>query len=517
MGFKGLLAGLAALAGMAATQPAEADWREATSSKFVVYSENSEARLVEFSRRLELLDQVLRLMTGTKAEPSPVKLRVYLVKDVETVRSLMPSKSSTVAGFYLTPDAGSIAVAHRSPSDDPHGLDGETTLYHEYTHHFMAQYWQAAYPRWYREGYAEYFSTTEFRKDGEISVGKVAEHRMYELFREQWLSTAQLMDDSLEPLPESRQSQLYAQGWLLTHYLFDNPERLPQLESYMKARVTGVPHAAALREHFGMNDEEFGKELRNYFTKHKVSYLRFKPGKFETPKVEVRPLSPAQSALLFEDLRLEIGLREKSEAATLTTVKSIAGRFPDDDYAHLVLGLAEAQCGDPAAALRILEPLTEKESVKRRALLAVAAVRMNEKSEDRAVRLASIRAARKAALEANKLMPEDPAALLLFYKSQLAEGKGATANAIQGLNRAFENSPQNYQTRMLLAQEALRHGERDGAIAVLTPVAYEPHGGKASQTARKLIEELKAGRTPELKEEQTAPAPGDDSNSKQHP
>ena len=49
-----------ALAALAAATPAQAEWREATSKHFVIYSEDSEKSVREFATRLERFDAALR-------------------------------------------------------------------------------------------------------------------------------------------------------------------------------------------------------------------------------------------------------------------------------------------------------------------------------------------------------------------------------------------------------------------------------------------------------------------------
>ena len=42
---------------------------------------------------------------------------------------------------------------------------------HEYAHHFMAENAPYLVPRWYGEGFAEYFATAKFETDGTVGLG----------------------------------------------------------------------------------------------------------------------------------------------------------------------------------------------------------------------------------------------------------------------------------------------------------------------------------------------------------
>ena len=55
-------------------------------------------------------------------------------------------------------------------------LSGETVLYHEYAHHFMiAGLTARAFPRWFTEGFAEFFAGVRFEKDGSVLLGTPAQ------------------------------------------------------------------------------------------------------------------------------------------------------------------------------------------------------------------------------------------------------------------------------------------------------------------------------------------------------
>jgi hypothetical protein len=253
------------------TAPARAAWKEATSDNFIVYSDGREAELVSFTQRVEKFDQVLRIMSGLKQPPTPVKVRIYLVSGDNVVRELDP-RHRPLAGLYTSRIDGGVAIVDRDRARSEFASDGETVLYHEYSHHFMAQYFPSAYPVWYQEGFAEYFASTAFHKDGSIDVGRIEMSRLPALYAEPWLSTQQLMNDTLDHLPVKDWAHFYAQGWLLTHYLFHNPTRHAQFKQYLVLRAQGVPHAEALQKTFDLNDEQLGAELHTYFVRGKMLF-----------------------------------------------------------------------------------------------------------------------------------------------------------------------------------------------------------------------------------------------------
>ena len=57
----------------------------------------------------------------------------------------------------------------RKQPDNPDVPDQRCDLFfHEYTHHLMTRTSRSAYPEWYSEGFAEFFSTPKFDRDGSV-------------------------------------------------------------------------------------------------------------------------------------------------------------------------------------------------------------------------------------------------------------------------------------------------------------------------------------------------------------
>jgi hypothetical protein len=184
--------------------PAAAEWREASSRNFLVYSEAGEAELRAFAEKLEKFDFVLRRIHKVQAPPSPNKLRVILVGNQRDVATLAGRPGSGVAGYYVNDARGMLMVGSRNrllsgrsgdrgENRDVTGIDSEAVLLHEYTHHFMYQYFPATYPTWYSEGFAEFWGATRFLDNGAVEVGRPAEHRFGSFFANRWLPLGDLL------------------------------------------------------------------------------------------------------------------------------------------------------------------------------------------------------------------------------------------------------------------------------------------------------------------------------------
>jgi hypothetical protein len=187
---------------------ASAEWHEARTNHFIIYSDDSKADTIAFAERLERFDNALRVMQNMPADkpvPDVNKVVVYHYGDTRTIGQL--AGSAGVAGFYIpraaypvafTPARTYVNSGSRERVDDRSQMKPEVVLFHEYTHHFMLNTFHTTYPSWYVEGFAEANSTIELRPDGSFLVGRPANHRSFELFEMQQLNVAKLLDPAFK-------------------------------------------------------------------------------------------------------------------------------------------------------------------------------------------------------------------------------------------------------------------------------------------------------------------------------
>jgi Protein of unknown function (DUF1570) len=474
---------------------AQAKWLEATTSNFIIYSDGNEKQLREMSERLERYDQVLRIMTGTKAEASPLKMTIYLLSSQSALNSIYPGDQKNVAGFYTTNMFGPVAFVPRLRSESVFDLDGETVLYHEYAHHFMMQYYPAAYPSWYVEGFAEYFSATDFRKS-EIKVGAPAMHRLPSLALETWLPIERLLTLTYhdnKTAKEKEISQLYAQGWLLTHYLFSNKERQGQIGQYAINLNNGMGHKEAFEKAFKTDFATLGKELRSYYRDGKVLVRQLKPDDLKPVSVAVRLLAPAEEALLLPVARLRLGIAKDKRADFVTKFTQALAPHAATDAGRLAQAEWENAYGQSAKVQPLLEPVlkAKPDHAQALALQAYAAYRLSLSADEKSSP-AAIKAARSYAAKANRAAPDTPLPLMLFYLSYRLEEKGATANALMGLERAWQLMPQDSYLSFLTATGVAMAGRKEDAGYYLRAVMNNPHGGASAARAQALMKAIES-------------------------
>ena len=177
------------------------DWHEASSDHFVIYAEEDEREIRKYSDRLERYHSAMSaVLPSKKITPSPSnRVTVYVVSSDRIVRKLYGSGTDSryVKGFYSPRAGGSLAIIPPIDVSGAKASESELILMHEYAHHFMAVNSDYLVPRWYGEGFAEFFATAKFEKDGAVGLGLPAEHRAYELFEARDVSIQQLLDSKL--------------------------------------------------------------------------------------------------------------------------------------------------------------------------------------------------------------------------------------------------------------------------------------------------------------------------------
>src|SRR5262245_17044370 len=233
---------------------ANADWLEASSDHFVIYADQKENALQDFAERLERFDAAMaQVFAKTQKTPGPSnRVTVFVVPSAAKVRKVLGTKDRFLAGMYLPRAGASVAVIPRLRGAASEQMSGETILYHEYAHHFMATLTTRAYPRWFTEGFAEFFANAQFSDDGSVLLGAAANYRAPELLdaprvpMEKFLSFDGGASDT-----RSAYTSFYGQSWLLFHYLLMAPEREGQWANYQRLLASGGSAIEAAEGAFG--------------------------------------------------------------------------------------------------------------------------------------------------------------------------------------------------------------------------------------------------------------------------
>jgi tetratricopeptide (TPR) repeat protein len=481
------------LAALVAPASARADWYEASTAHFVVYSEQSPDKLQQFASRLERFDAAIRFLRGLPDDPvgKANRVTVYVVNHTGDVERLA---FRNAAGFYIPRAGGSLAVVpRRAGASDADDLSAQAILLHEYTHHlFWTQSPNAVYPAWYIEGYAETLATVKFYDDGAIDYGRPPQYRGYGLLSGNALPIQKLLVADTLKLDDQQRDGLYGRGWLLSHYLLLSGKRQGQLAAYLTDINAGKPPLEAAKAFGDLRelDRELERYKRGTFGVRKLSASVIKPA-----AIEMRKLTAGEAATMDVRIRSKVGVNGKTAPGVYARAKRAAAPYPDDCGAQLVLAETAYDARDfaaaEAAADRALK--ADPKAVDGYVYKAMARMAIANNAGDKTP--ATWSAIRKIIAAGNRIDPEDPEPLILYYRSFVDAGVKPSDNAKAGLHKAFQLAPQDDGLRFNLAKMLLRDGEKAGARAMLAPLAYQPHGKGLAVASTALIKLIDSGDT----------------------
>lgn len=490
-------ASAAAAALLTIATPASAEWRKATSQHFEVYSEGPEKSLADFTARLERFDALLHKVLGIRTRDDGIpRLNVFLVANTASVRKAMNAKRSTIAGFYSARPGGAMIVSPRAMAvSSKLDLDAETILFHEYAHHFMMQNFPVAYPAWYVEGFAEYFSTAEPKADGTATIGRPATHRFYGLGTMSMMPTKALFA-GMTGKDAASIDLYYGQSWLLTHYLSFAKDRQGQLSDYLNAMNRGLSSENAAIEAFGPLDK-LDKDLEAYKKARRISFLELKNFQVSPPEVKVETLSEAEGALIpFRIQRID-GLDTEDGAAQIAEFRALAQRHaghPAANDALASIAIAEKKLDEADAANNAYLTYKPNDS---RALLRKAEIAMERLEQKSSPTAAEWKQVRPMIVNANRANPNDPLVLTAYYRSFLREGVKPTPVAFDGLRRALQLAPQSSEIRFMLAHHLMQEKRHEEARIVIAPLAYSPHESGSRTAALQMLAKIDGKPAPE--------------------
>jgi hypothetical protein len=478
-------------------QVAEAKWIRADTPHFILYSDGNQADLRDDARKLERFDQIMRAVTGIGDDEGQVRLTVYFVRSIDSVRALHKGKVKNVAGFYSATATGAYAVTPRfvdGANDNSRYADSaDLILFHEYTHHLMLQYFPATYPAWYVEGFAEYAGNSRVEKNGVVNFGLPNVGRAYTLLIDAQLPIETLLSATVESLRTSKVEGLYARGWLLTHYLNNDKARKGQLQSYLRAMASGTASIEAARAAFG-DLKQLDKDLTKYLeartmASRELSGLKALPG-----TITVRELDPAENDTLLLQFKLSGGTLPEEREPIAAKLRALTTRYPTHPNVMTALAEAELDLNHLPAAEAAADAAIKAAPQNGRAQLWKGLAMLRALSEAKSSDEAKWKVARGWIVKANRANNEDSLPLISFYQSYVWEGKAPPEIALAGLAKAVELVPQDEGTRFIYASALAKQKKYADAITAIRPVAFNPHGGTSATYAREVITRLEQAR-----------------------
>ncbi|MDI1325697.1 MAG: hypothetical protein PSV23_02750 [Brevundimonas sp.] len=465
---------------------AHADWRKAETRHFVVYSNGFERDLRDYAIELERIDQLLRTWFALPEQQDERRLPVYIVRNRTDLGIVAPELPERIAGFYSANFRDIRAVAVRA--------EGDETLRHEYGHHFMFRNFPGAYPAWFREGFAEFFSTATVSPAGRAAVGKTPFNSVRVLNNLRWLPMEAVLGGPPNLQDGRETAAFYAQSWLLTHWTLTDPDRRGRMEKYLADTARGVAIDTALRTHFDMDAEQLGRTLRAYLDAG-PRYAELELGA-ASPALTTSALPDSANEVLLLDINARDGGPANQGPAVLDRARQAAERHPGDLLAQSMVARAELRWGDPAKAEQAVQPLLDADptNVDLLLLMADARITAGDKLTDPEARERLYRQARGFLARAYEADPLEHRVYQSIAYSRRFTPDYPTANDVELWRRAVAIAPEVASNRAVTAEAMLNHGLVDEAEQVIQPIANDPHGRETPARIQRILTRIAEAR-----------------------
>lgn len=481
------------LLSLLATSYAQAKWFEVSSDHFLIYANQREGDIVEFANRLERYHAAMQwLFKRSDVVPSPSnRVTIYVLKSPSKVRKLYGSDSKYVAGFYIPRAGGSIAIISSIKKSSKGVSQSEQVLLHEYAHHYLLGSSNRAYPRWLSEGFAEFFSSAKFERDGGVGLGLPAYHRAYELGNSKKVAIEQLLDTSAYRKNKSKgYDAFYGRSWLLFHMLQFSELRQGQLDRYLRSVAEGTLEIEAAEYAFGDLDQ-LDKELDAYQKQKRMKYIPIPAEQLTIGSIAARQLTKGEAAAMSVRVRIKRGVDESQLADLLPVARKLLEKYPDSPAVLEVVAEAEYDANNDDVAIALSERIIALDASRVYAhtlkglALARKAVASDGSDEDWTL-------VRRQFLAANKLENDHPVPLINYYQSYLQQSLRPPKNAVEGLAYALELSPFDPELRFMMAVQYANSQHYQLAIRTLTPLANHPHDTELAESARQMLARVQA-------------------------
>jgi tetratricopeptide (TPR) repeat protein len=473
---------------------ANAAWLEAGSDHFVIYGDQNEKAIQGFAERLELFHAAMAHLFGRQEKPpSPSnRVTIFVVPSQGKVREVVAADNRYLAGIYLPRAGAAIAVVPKLKStSSSYEISGETVLLHEYAHHFMSGLTARTYPRWFVEGFAEFFAGAKFRPDGSIGLGAPPMHRAAELALAREVPIRKLLSfDGGAGDAKSRYDSFYGQSWVLFHYLQFAPERVGQLEKYQQLLATGDTALEAAEGAFGDLDR-LEKDMDDYAGRKRLNILVIDRKHLDTGAITVRPLRPGEAEVMPVVMRSKVGVTPEQALKLVPEARRVATKYPDDPAVLAALSEAEFDAGFNDAAIAAADRALAIDPNRINAHIQKGYALFARAQSD-GMPPESWKEARLQFVKANKVEHDHPIPLVRFYLSYLEQGEPPTRNAVSGLEWAMQLAPFDPLLRWMVVQQMVRDERLEEAAQTIAPLAYSPHPGEHTDQARQLLRDIEA-------------------------
>lgn len=346
-----------------------------------------------------------------------------------------------------------------------------------------------AFPRWFTEGFAEFFSGVRFKEDGTIAFGAPPYYRAIELIYAREVPIRRLLafDGGVRD-SKSGYDTFYGQSWGLFHYLQMAPERQGALLKYRQLLAKGHSALEAAESAF-VDLRQLEKDMESYMKRRRFDAMVVDGNALAIGPITMRKLRPGEAAMMPVMIESKAGVTREEALELLPEARRIAALHADDPAVLAALAEAEFDAGNDDAAITAadravaIDPNNINAHIQKGFALA-------HQVDSGALPKESWKDVRSQFIKANSVENNNPIPLVQFYLSYVKQGEPPTKNAIDGLVWAMQLAPFDTEVRWLVAQQLASDKRYREAARSLEPLAYSPHPDEYTDKARQLLEDV---------------------------
>ncbi len=475
--------------------PAQARWHEVRTDNFIVAGDASLPTLKKFAIELEQFRVFLAVVSGQQPTPEPVPVEVYLMTNVSSLKKIFDRRN--IGGVYTTDIEKGIFAANVSKRGDEFGLSARDILFHEYVHHYSYRTGPFYYPRWYREGIADFFATFEY-DDGVGEVGRLLQQRIDWLANERWFPLEYLIRSKLRwykpndrDLDAEEISLYYAQSWFTVHYLQNNPKRSQQLTEYLqKVREGGEPIATFVTT-FKASIDVVEREVEKKFESGRLPLLRINLEKFYfEPELEIAELDSDEERVRLALAGSYFGMSDEDERADkLAALEQALAQNPDDTRLLYRLAIIHFDADKPDLARPFVERAVVSAPNKAETMI-LEGLSLRNDLQTAGVSVEQFQQALQKFDVARKADPKNPRAHYEYSRMYVSGSAKVTEEVVDAALLALELSPDPFEVPFNAAVVLGRRGYTEDAKYLLEGLASWTSNLERQDRARRALEGL---------------------------
>jgi len=475
-------------------QKNSSDWFRAESQHFIVYSDSKQEHVSLLLHRLERFDHLLRLYTKTEHKTGP-KLTFYYQSRVNDLDRINKNQPAYAIGLYTSCPLGVQGFGthmyygtNTLPLEKQPENEGLSYIFEAYARHFLYRYTDLRTPTWYIDGFAQYFANTRF-SDTQTVVGmppkSVKDYLNFLTSGNAY--SLDYKDILLENNSKGRnvggiaglQLEFQAKSWVLTHYILSSSENIQHFRTYIRLTSQGTEPTAAFEQAFGYKVSKLSNQLSKY-RRLSAEALKLNLTTGATEEIRFSSLPASANTLLLADAALKSCPGAEQGASLLKAIRAEAKKYPDSDYAQLILSRAQIEWGNPQDALPYLTRAAQGNNTEAFYLLGSAHLRLAEQNQGDTQKN-HFAIAQENLLKVRALNPQSAEAFYAFFKAGVQSRNIPTEEVLQSAVEAMKLAPEisSYTRAAALSYAyANRIPETEYALNLLAQNSRDPRAAK---------------------------------------